>query len=441
MEKGSIKNLKDKIHGLNTIEVTGKVLSASGIKITGKVPDGRLGDFVEIIPQGSNIPVYAEITGFEEKRAILMPLGNIEGIGPGDKLVKKHSGIRIPCSEKLTGRVLDALGKPMDGKPLPPDIHWENISNKSPSPLLRERITSPLQTGIRVIDGLLTIGIGQRIGLFAGSGVGKSTLLGQIAKYAEADAIIVALVGERGREVREFIEDCLGEKGMQKSIIICSTSDSPAICRYKAVLTATTIAEWFRERGGNVLLLVDSITRMARALREIGLASGETPARRGFPPSVFSTLPQILERAGNSAKGKMTAIYTILVEGGDMDEPVADEVRGILDGHIVLDRKIAERGMFPAIDVLTSISRVMGNIISEKHKKASQWLKSILSIYEQNRDLISLGAYKKGSDPQIDSAIKWISEIEKFLRQDKDEFSPFDKTIENLLSLKQRAGA
>jgi type III secretion protein N (ATPase) len=301
-----------------------------------------------------------------------------------------------------------------------------------PDPLSRARITQPLALGVRALDGLLTVGEGQRIGLFAGSGVGKSTLLGQIARQAEADVVVVCLIGERGREVVEFLEDSLGEEGRRRSVVVCATSDAPALVRLESAYVATAIAEWFRDRGQRVLLLMDSVTRFARAGREVGLAAGEPPARRGYPPSVFAALPGLLERSGTAARGSITAFYTVLVEGGDMEEPIADEVRGILDGHVVLDRRLGARGRWPAIDVLASLSRVMDAVTSEPHQRSARALRETLALYEEKRDLVSLGAYKKGSDARLDRALTKIDAIEAFLRQGRLERTPFAETVAQL---------
>ena len=328
---------------------------------------------------------------------------------------------------------MDGLGRPIDGGPPVSEAMKRAVDAPAPPALGRRPINQALSTGVRVIDGLLTLGEGQRVGLFAGSGVGKSTLLGAIARGTSADAVVVALVGERGREVGEFLTDTLGEQGRRKSVVVVSTSDAPALERLRAAQSATAIAEFFRDEGMRVMLLVDSVTRFARAQREVGLAAGEPPARRGYPPSVFAMLPRLLERSGQAATGSITAIYTVLVEGGDMDEPIADEVRGILDGHIVLDRALGSRGHYPAVDVLQSLSRVMGRVVSREHAMAAAKMRSLLAAYESKRDLILLGAYTRGADPQVDEAIRKLGRIEDFLRQNADEVEAFDRVVGGLV--------
>jgi type III secretion protein N (ATPase) len=366
---------------------------------------------------------------------MLMPLGELVGVGLDSEVIPTGRPLTISCGDGLLGRVLNGLGEPIDGKPLPPGLMEWSVDRECPQPLTRKRIDTPLPLGVRCIDGLLTVGQGQRVGLFAGSGAGKSTLMGQIARQTAADLSVVALIGERGREVREFIEDALGERGLRRSVVICATSDQPALVRRRAAFVATAIAEFFRERGGNVLFMLDTVTRLARAQREIGLAVGEPPARQGYPPSVFSMLPKILERTGNSANGTCTAIYTVLVAGSDMEEPIADEVRGILDGHFILDRALAERNHWPALNVLESLSRVMSGIVSEQHRKAAAKLREVLATYEKQRDLILLGAYQRGSDSKTDEAIDRYEEITGFLAQGVDEHSPFSETLGRLVSM------
>jgi len=376
----------------------------------------------------------AEVVGFDEDDATLMPLGSAEGVGPDDRVEPTGEPLSIRCSEQLLGRVLDGLGQPIDGG-APIEGERYSVMREPPNPMERPRIDKPLVLGVRALDALLTVGEGQRVGLFAGSGVGKSTLMGQIARQAEADVFVVCLVGERGREVREFLEDSLGDEGRARGVVVCATSDAPALVRLSSAYTATAIAEWFRDRGRRVLFMMDSVTRFARAGREVGLAAGEPPARRGYPPSVFAALPKLLERSGTSPLGSITAFYTVLVEGGDMDEPVADEVRGILDGHVILDRELGARGRWPAIDILRSLSRVMDAVTDDAHRAAAQKLREHLAIYEAKRDLVSLGAYKAGSDAKLDAALARIDGIEAFLKQGKREHSSFEDTVRQLHSV------
>jgi type III secretion protein N (ATPase) len=427
----------DLIKDAQTVRVRGRVTELTGLIIKASVPNVRVGELVYIKSRlrGS---VKAEVVGFQGDEVMLMPLGELYGIGPDSEVVPTGKPLTIKCGEALLGRVLNGIGEPMDGSPLPDEglIDW-SVDRDCPDPFTRQRIERPLPLGVRCIDGLLTVGEGQRVGLFAGSGVGKSTLMGQIARNTKADLCVVALIGERGREVREFIEDAMGEEGMKRSVLVCATSDQPSLVRLRAAYVATAIAEYFRERGGNVLFMLDTVTRLARAQREIGLAVGEPPARQGYPPSVFSMLPRILERTGNSAKGKCTAIYTCLVAGGDMEEPIADEVRGILDGHFILNRALGERNQWPAMDVLASLSRVMSGIVSKDHKKAAGKLRETLATYEKQRDLILLGAYQIGTDPRTDYAIDKYDSIIDFLKQDTHSDSPFEETVEQLINLFQ----
>jgi type III secretion protein N (ATPase) len=422
--------LLGKLDSASPVRATGHVASVVGLSIHAVVPDVRLGELVRIMRRDM-APLEAECVGFEAERAVLMPLDDTTGISPHDVVVTTGEVAGVIVGEGMMGRVLDGLGRPMDGGPALTGTRTP-LHRAPPDPLERARIDTVMPTGLRVIDGLLTVGIGQRVGLFAGSGVGKSTLLGQIARQSEADAVVVCLVGERGREVREFLEDSLGEEGMKKSIVVCATSDTPSLVRRKCPLVATAIAEALADQGKHVLLLVDSITRFARACREVGLAAGEPPARRGYPPSVFSALPALLERSGRRKHGSITAFYTVLVEGSDMEEPVADEVRGILDGHIVLDRTLVSRGRFPAIDVLASLSRVMPAITSEAHRESAASLREALALYESKRDLVTLGAYRSGSDKKLDAALTRIDDIEAFLRQKPHERSSFAQTLTDL---------
>ncbi len=409
------------------MRVEGRVRAIVGLSIRAAIPGARLGELVSIERRGLP-PLRAEVVGFVQDEATLMPLGDAEGVGPDDRVRPMGEPLSIRCSEAMLGRVLGGLGQPLDGGPPIEGESWA-VMRQPPSPMQRARIKRPVEIGVRALDGLLTVGEGQRVGLFAGSGVGKSTLLGQIARQADADVFVISLIGERGREVREFLEDSLGEEGRKRAVVVCATSDEPALIRLKSAMVATSVAEWFRDRGKRVVLMMDSVTRFARAGREVGLAAGEPPARRGYPPSVFAALPGLLERSGQGATGSITAFYTVLVEGGDMDEPIADEVRGILDGHVILDREIAARGRWPAIDVLRSLSRVMDAVTDEAHREAASKLRQHMAIYEAKRDLVSLGAYKAGSDKRLDDALRRIDAIEQLLRQDRHERTSLQDTV------------
>jgi ATP synthase in type III secretion protein N len=425
----------EKLDDVSPVKVRGRVTELTGLVLRASFPGARIGDHVKILRRGMG-PLGAEVVGFSKEQALLMPLGDTDGVGP-DSLVEGDGGaLTLRCGPALLGRVLDGLGHPMDGGPPldGADLELWPVERPAPDPLTRPRINRPLPMGLRVIDGLLTVGEGQRVGLFAGSGVGKSTLLGQVARNTAADVAVICLVGERGREVREFIEESLGA-GLERSVVVCATSDMPPLVRLKSASVATSVAEYFRDQGHRVLLLMDSVTRYARALREVGLAAGEPPARRGYPPSVFARLPRLLERTGTSPEGSITAVYTVLVEGGDMDEPIADEVRGILDGHVVLERELAQRGHFPAVDVLQSLSRVMPAVTAEPHREAAVQLRRVLATYERQRDLILLGAYKSGSDPETDFALSKIQAVEAFLRQRTDEHVALEESVAGLRAL------
>jgi type III secretion protein N (ATPase) len=410
------------------LRVTGRVRALVGLAVHATIPGVRAGEIVEIVRRDGP-PLEAEVIGFELERATLLPLGDARGIGPDDPVRPTGRPLAIQASEALLGRVLDGLGQPLDGRPLPPGIAWP-VMRPAPSPLARPRISRPLPTGVRALDGLMTFGEG--VGLFAGSGVGKSTLLGHIARSADADVVVVGMVGERGREVGEFLEDCLGPEGLARSVVVCATSDTPALVRMRSAWVATALAEYFRDRGQRVLLLMDSVTRFARAAREVGLAAGEPPARRGYPPSALAALPRLLERSGTDARGSITGIYTVLVEGSDLDEPIADEVRGILDGHVVLDRELAARGRWPAIDPLRSLSRVMDRVTTPEHRESARKLREHLATYEAKRDLVLLGAYERGRDRRLDAALDRIDAIEAFLRQPQGDACSFETTVRAL---------
>ena len=424
-----LEALRAKLAAVPTVRATGRVIAVTGLSLRFELPGVRVGDVVRVQRRGE--PLACEVVGFESGEAVGMPLGPLTGVGPDDVVEATGGPLAVRAGKGLLGRVVDGLGRPFDGGPA---IEGELVAvdRDPPAALERRPVATPLATGVRALDGLLTLGEGQRVGLFAGSGVGKSTLLGAIARGADADVVVVALVGERGREVGEFLERSLGAQGRPKSIVVVATSDVAPLERLRAAQVATAYAEHFRDAGARVLLLVDSVTRFARAQREVGLAAGEPPARRGYPPSVFAVLPRLLERAGQGPRGSITAIYTVLVEGGDMDEPIADEVRGILDGHIVLDRAIAARGRYPAVDVTVSLSRVMDSIVDRSHRDAARRLRSLVAVYEAKRDLVTLGAYAKGSDRELDEAIARMPRIEGFLRQDAGEGSSLAETITQL---------
>jgi len=415
------------------VRVEGRVQSIVGLAIRSVLPGARLGDLVEIVRSGQK-PLLAEIIGFNDNLATLLPLGSTAGVGLDDRVLAIGHPLRITFSDNLLGRVLDGLGQPLDDGPSLVGDCWD-VMRRTPNPLFRPRICKPLSLGIRSLDAFVTVGEGQRIGVFSGSGVGKTVLLGQIARQADADVIVVCLVGERGRELVDFLHDNLGQDGLKRSVVVCATSDSPPLIRYKCPFVATSIAEGFRDQGKRVVLIMDSITRFARSAREVGLAAGELPARRGYPPSVFAVLPYLIERSGLSEKGSITAFYAVLVESDDLEEPIADEVRGVLDGHIVLSRALANRGRFPAIDVLSSLSRLMNRVVDTTHYEAAQKLRHHLAVYEAKRDLVLIGAYKQGSDPSLDAALKRIDRIEEFLNQDARSRIDIPATLKAMLNL------
>lgn len=418
------------------IKLYGQVVRVIGLTIEVQGIDVGIGE-VCIIQTDQKDGLYAEVVGFKERNSILMPLGEMQGIHPGCLVLPTGRPLTIKIGEHLLGKVLDGLGNAIDNDDGGASHNVDEIvMDLSPiNPLKRKRITEVLPTGVRAIDAILTCGSGQRIGIFSGSGVGKSTLLGMIAKNCDADVNIIALIGERGREVLDFIESDLGDKGLKKSIVISATSDQPALVRLKGAFVATSIAEYFRDKGKKVMLLMDSVTRFAMAQREVGLAIGEPPATKGYTPSVFALLPKLLERSGITEKGSITAFYTVLVEGDDMDEPIADAVRGILDGHIVLSRKLAFKNHFPAIDILHSVSRVMSDIVNKEHLRAAAKLRDIVSTYVESEDLISIGAYVKGSNPKVDKAIIKYDSINEFLIQFPEEYTSYYDTVKQLKDL------
>ena len=428
-----VGRLKSHLDGVTTLRLQGRVLGVTGLRVRLALPGARVGDVVSIRRRGAP-PLAAEVVGFDDLGVIALPLGEALGVGPEDLVESSGAPLQVHAGSALLGRVLDGLGQPLDGA-LPEGLAAVPVDRPSPPALERRRVDTVLGTGLRVVDGLLTVGVGQRVGLFAGSGVGKSTLLASMARGSSADVVVVALVGERGREVKDFIEQTLGREARARSVVVVATSDSPALVRLRAAQVATAQAEYFRDQGASVLLLVDSITRVARAQREVGLAAGEPPARRGYPPSVFALLPRLLERSGQGARGAITAIYTVLVEGDDLEEPVADEVRGILDGHIVLSRAVAARGHYPAVDVLASLSRVMPAIADPEHRAAATRIRGLLATLEEKRELVSLGAYKTGSDPRVDEALAARSSLESFLCQSQEEIVEFGTVRSQLIAL------
>ena len=413
----------------------GKVVKIVGLTIESVGPDAKINDLCRIvIDQSKGIYTMAEVVGFRDKRLLLMPFEGIEGLGVGCIVENTGHPLTVPVGDELLGHMVDGIGRPTDAEGLTFDKEYP-VEALPPDPMTREIINTVLPLGVKAVDGLITVGKGQRIGIFAGSGVGKSTLMGMFARNTKADINVIALIGERGREVREFVERDLGEEGMKRSVVVVATSDKPALIRNKAAKTATAIAEYFRDQGKDVLLMMDSLTRFSMAQREIGLASGEPPVTRGYPPSVYSEIPKILERAGNSDKGSITGLYTVLVDGDDFNEPITDTARSILDGHIMLNRKLAHKNHYPAIDVMQSISRVMSAIVDDEHKAASGKLKNVLATYAEAEDLINIGAYKQGSNKNIDYAISKIEAVNEFLRQRTDEKFMFDEEVQLLEQL------
>jgi len=413
------------------IKTVGRVTNVVGLTIEATGPFGAIGD-VCWIETGENTRVRAEIAGFREKRTLIMPLGEVRGISPGMRVVNTRRKLEVAVGPEVLGRIIGGDGEPIDGHGVIQAPVVYPVDRQPPSAYERRRIQDVMVTGVRAIDGLLTVGKGQRIGIFSGSGVGKSTLLGMIARNTLADVNVIALIGERGREVREFIERDLGEEGLKRSVVVVVTSDEPPMRRIRGAYVATAIAEYFRDQGLDVMFMMDSVTRFAMAQREVGLSVGEVPATKGYTPSVFSMLPKLLERTGTSEKGSITAFYTVLVEGDDVNEPISDTVRGILDGHIVLSRQLAQKNHYPAIDVLASISRLMVDITSEEHRMLAARVKELLATYREAEDLIRIGAYVKGSDPRIDEALLRISGIESFLRQGIFEKVTFEETMDHL---------
>ncbi len=423
------------ISSTDIIKINGKVTDVIGLVIISIGPNVSLGEVCTIVDRDNNEVCKSEVVGFKEGRVLSIAIGNVENISPSCEIIATGKSFSVGICDELLGRVLDGLGEPIDGKGPIFNSTSKTVFRDPPNPLNRRRIETPLQTGVRTIDGLLTVGRGQRVGIFAGSGVGKSVMLGMIARNTNADISVIVLLGERGREVREFIEKDLGEEGLKRSVVIVATSDKPALLRIKAAYIGTTIAEYFRDQGKDVVLMMDSVTRFALAQREVGLTIGEPPTTKGYTPSVFAILPKLLERAGTSDKGSITGFYTVLVDGDDMTEPVADAVRSILDGHIVLSRKLANKGQFPAIDPLQSVSRVMPDIVNRDHRMRAIQFNEILTTYNEAEDLINIGAYVKGSNPQIDHALSKIMKLRSFLKQDMTEKALFQESINKLNSI------
>lgn len=429
-----VANLIDDIPTLNSYKSYGKVSKVVGLTIESKGPQASIGELCYIfVGRSPKRKVMAEVVGFKDENVLLMPFTTVHDISPGSLVEATKKPLQVKVGAGLIGKVVDGLGMPLDAKQLPNGLTPFPTDNMPPNPLARPRIQEPLSLGVRAIDSLFTVGKGQRIGIFAGSGVGKSTLMAMIAKNSEADINVIALIGERGREVRDFIERDLGEDGLQRTIVVVATSDQPALMRIKGAMTATAIAEFFRNQGLNVTLMMDSVTRFAMAQREIGLAVGEPPTTKGYTPSVFAYLPKLLERSGTNEVGTITAFYTVLVDGDDMNEPIADAVRGILDGHLVLDRKLANIGQFPAINVLKSISRVMNDIVDNEQRAAADRLRQMLATYTNSEDLINIGAYKRGSSKGVDEAIAMYPKIISFLKQTHDEQVSFRSAVETLI--------
>lgn len=437
MQQLDLSKYFERLSDATLVQYKGRVSKVVGLTIESIGPQVQVGEMCKIFPVKSDVPVMAEVVGFTENAVLLMPLGDMQGISPGATVIASGNSHEVQVGDSLLGRVLDGLGQPIDDKESLNVSRAYPVNNMPPNPLSRMRIREPLPLGVKVIDGMLTCGRGQRIGIFAGSGVGKSTLLGMIARNTVADINVIGLIGERGREVKEFIENDLKEEGLSRSVVVVATSDQPALVRKKGALLATSIAEYFRDQGKNVILMMDSLTRFSMAQREVGLAIGEPPVTKGYPPSVFAELPRLLERSGNSDKGSITALYTVLVDGDDMNEPIADTVRGILDGHIVLSRALANKNHYPAIDVLASVSRVMPSIMSSEHMKKVGVMRDLLATYKDSEDLISIGAYVKGSSKKVDFAIEKNDEINNFLKQgvhDKYTFSQIEDMVGQIIT-------
>lgn len=431
----NINRLKQTLKQHEPVKYTGRITRVVGVTVECTGITAALGDLCEIRFPGGTGGILAELVGFKEDRSVLMPLDEFGGIGPGSEVVPLNRRLGVKAGDFLLGRVLDGLGRPIDGKGDLPPTPEVPVTRPAPLPLSRAPITEAMSTGIRSIDGFLTLGKGQRVGIFSGSGVGKSTLLGKIARESRADVNVIALTGERGREVRSFIEESLGSEGLKRSVVVAATSDRSPLMRFKGAYVATAIAEHFRDQGKDVIFMMDSVTRFAMSAREIGLAMGEPPTAKSYPPSLFSNLPKLFERLGNTERGSITGIYTVLVEGDDMNDPVADSARSLLDGHIVLSRELANRHHYPSVDVLGSISRIMDRVVDERHLAASGKLRDMMATYEANADLINIGAYKAGTNEKIDRAIGLVEPLDTFLKQDVIEGSGLEATVNRLKDL------
>lgn len=430
-----ICNFNNLLGNLNLIKHTGKVTDVIGIVIESLGPEACIGEICLVDTKNGDKPIPCEVVGFRGDKILLMPLGEMHGIAPGSSVTSTGQSLTVNISDDIVGRILDGLGNPIDGKGIIPNGIPYSVYASPPNALCRTRIKEPLSLGISAIDGILTCGKGQRFGVFSGSGVGKSSVMGMIARFTKAELNVIALIGERGREVNDFLERDLGQEGLARSIVVIATSDQPPLVRLKSAFVATTIAEYFREKGMDVLLMVDSITRFAFSQREVGLAIGEPPTTKGYTPSLFAVLPKLLERTGTSDKGSITGLYNVLVEADDMNEPVADTVRSILDGHIVLSRRLATRDIYPAVDVLQSVSRVMPDVVSKEHYYWARKFKETLATYTDSEDLINIGAYVNGSNPKIDHAISKIEAIENFIKQDLFEKVEYAKCVERLKNI------
>ena len=429
----------DIINNTKTIKQIGKITEIIGLTIESDGPKSSIGDLCYIYNDYNDKPTMAEVVGFKKDKILLMPLASPDGIQPGAMVVNTGEAMKIGVGNQLIGRVLNGLGQPIDTLGEIRFSEYRSTRAEAINPLKRKRIRESLSLGIKSVDGFATVGKGQRMGIFAGSGVGKSTTLGMMAKNTSADLNVIALVGERGREVKEFIEEILGTEGMKRSIVVAATSEQPSLVKIKAAFVATSIAEYFRDLGMDVLFMLDSVTRIAMAQREVGLAIGEPPATRGYTPSVFALMPKLMERAGTNDKGTITGLYTVLVEGDDFNEPISDTARSILDGHIVLSRDLAHKNHYPAVDVLQSLSRVMGDVTSKEHRAAAGVLRNLLAIHRKNEDLINIGAYVRGSDPVCDKAIMMMNDINGFLQQSTSDKIEYEETIQSLLELGQIA--